>query len=63
MAEELDEDVIMDAEAISLEDSEDTAKTDIPVSNAVKFVYDRFKRAYDFRYQDEQRWLSSYRNS
>ena len=35
MAEELDEDVIMDAEAISLEDSEDTAKTDIPVSNAV----------------------------
>ena len=54
MAEELDEDVIMDAEAISLEDSEDTAKTDISVSNAVKFVYDRFKRAYDFRYQDEQ---------
>ncbi len=62
MAEELNEDVIMDAEAISLEDSEDSAKTDIPVSNAVKFVYDRFKRAYDFRYQDEQRWLSSYRN-
>ena len=62
MAEELNEDVIMDAEAISLEDSVDTAKTDTPVSNAVKFVYDRFKRAYDFRYQDEQRWLSSYRN-
>jgi hypothetical protein len=62
MAEEQEEDVMMDAEAISLEDSEDTDKTDASVSNAVQFVYERFKRAYDYRYQDEQRWLNAYRN-
>jgi len=46
-------------EVIAAEDAEDTLFTASPV---VSFVTDRFKRAEDSRYGDEERWLKAYRN-
>ena len=61
MAEE-NENVMIEDDAIALEDSVDTNESDSEVNNIIGFVYDRYKRAYDYRYQDEQRWLTAYRN-
>ena len=32
------------------------------ISGIIPFVMDRYQRAYDYRYDDEQRWLKAYRN-
>jgi len=59
----MDEDeIIVESEAISLEDSDDTVVTDINTSNIIPFVMERYNRADDYREQDEQRWLRAYRN-
>jgi len=59
----MDEDEIMiEDDAIALEDSDDTSVSDIDVTNIIPFVMDRYQRAYDYRYDDEQRWLKAYRN-
>jgi len=60
MAEE--ENIMIEDDAIALEDSDDTNKSDAEINNIIGFVNDRYKRAYDYRYQDEQRWLTAYRN-
>ena len=60
MAEE--ENIMIEDDAIALEDSDDTNKSDTEINNIIGFVHDRYKRAYDYRYQDEQRWLTAYRN-
>jgi len=57
-----EEEIMMEDDAIALEDSADSGETDIEITNAVSFVYDRYQKAYDYRYQDEQRWLTAYRN-
>ena len=57
-----DENIMIEADAISLEDSEDSVVEDIDVTSIIPFIQDRYKRAEDYRYQDEQRWLKDYRN-
>ena len=57
-----EEEIIMDDDAIALEDSEESVITDADVSNIIPFVMDRYQRAEDYRNNDEERWLRSYRN-
>ena len=57
-----DENVMIEADAISLEDTEDSVTEDADVSSIVPFIREKYKRAEDYRYQDEQRWLKAYRN-
>src|SRR5210317_1465959 len=56
------DEIIVESEAVSLEDSEDTATTDVHTTNIIPFIMERYHRADDYREQDEQRWLRAYRN-
>jgi len=56
------DEIIVESEAISLEDSEDTTTTDTNTANIIPFIMERYNRADDYREQDEQRWLRAYRN-
>ena len=59
----MDEDEIpMETDAIALTDSEDTTVSDIEVSGLIGYVQSLYTRAEDYRYQDEERWIKSYRN-
>tara|TARA_R110000765_G_scaffold209883_3_gene315074 strand:+ start:1028 stop:3163 length:2136 start_codon:yes stop_codon:yes gene_type:complete len=57
-----EEDIMIEDDAIALEDSDDTSLSDANVANIIPFVMDRFNRSEDYRYQDEERWLRAYRN-
>ena len=61
MAEEQDE-ILLEENAASLDDSTDTGIDDLSASNIIPFVMERYTRADKYREQDEQRWLRSYRN-
>ena len=59
----MDEDEIMiEDDAIALEDTDDTNVFDADVASIIPFVTERYKRSEDYRYQDEERWLRAYRN-
>src|SRR5210317_609121 len=57
-----DDEIMIEDDAIALEDSEDTSISDVGVSNIIPFIMERYQRAEDYRYQDEERWLRAYRN-
>ena len=57
-----EDDIMIEDDAIALEDTDDSVSFDVDISNINPFVAERFKRAEDYRYQDEERWLQSYRN-
>ena len=57
-----EEDINIEDEAIALEDAENTEITDAGVSSIVDHVMASFKKSEDYRYEDEQRWSSAYRN-
>jgi hypothetical protein len=57
-----EDEINIEDEAIALEDAEDTAITDVNVSNIVDHVMSSFKKSEDYRYEDEQRWIRAYRN-
>jgi hypothetical protein len=57
-----EDDIMIEDDAIALEDTEDSVTFDADVSNIIPFIIDRYKRAEDYRYQDEERWLRAYRN-
>ena len=57
-----DIEISIEDDAIALEDTNDTVAQDADVSNIIPFVMERYKRAEDYRYQDEERWLRAYRN-
>ncbi len=57
-----DENVMIEADSISLEDTEDSVTEDVDVTSIIPYIQERYKRAEDYRYQDEQRWLKAYRN-
>src|SRR5210317_1570326 len=57
-----DDIVMIEDEAISLEDVQDSTTEDADVSSIIPFIRERYKRAEDYREQDEQRWLKAYRN-
>ena len=56
------DEIIMEDNAIALEDVEDTTVEDVDVSKIIPYIMDRYQKAEDYRQQDEDRWLSSYRN-
>jgi hypothetical protein len=60
MAEQ--EEITLDDDSIALEDSDESNVSDINVSGIISFVQDRYQRAEDYRNNDEERWLRSYRN-
>ena len=54
---------IESTEAIALDDVEEASGfIDTEVSNIIPFVLEKYKRAEDYRYQDEERWIRAYRN-
>ena len=57
-----DEELMIEDDAIALEDTDDTVTEDADVSKIIPFIMERFQRSEDYRYQDEERWLRSYRN-
>ena len=61
MAEE--EDIMMDDTSIAIDDIEEEGGFDETKSyNIIPFIMERYKKADDYREQDEQRWLRAYRN-
>lgn len=59
----MDEDEIMiEDDAIALEDTDDSVQYDTDVSNIIPVIMEKYRRAEDYRYQDEERWLRAYRN-
>ena len=57
-----EDEIMIEDDAIALEDTDDTAIKDADVSNIIPFILERFQRSEDYRRQDEERWLRSYRN-
>ena len=57
-----EDEIMIEDDAIALEDTDDTAETDMDVTNIIPFIMERYKRSEDYRYQDEERWLRAYRN-
>ena len=57
-----EEEIMIEDDAIALEDTEDSVTEDSDVSGIIPFVVDRYSRSEDYRYQDEERWLRAYRN-
>ena len=57
-----EEEIMLEDEAIALEDSDKTDETDYQVSNMVDYVMAKFKKSEDYRYEDELRWVRAYRN-
>ena len=63
MAEDnIDEEVFMDDTSIAIEDTEVDSEDDYNSSNIIPYIMDRYKKADDYREQDERRWLKAYRN-
>ncbi len=56
------DEITLDDESIALEDTEESATNDVDVSGIIPFIMERYQRAEDYRENDEQRWLRSYRN-
>ena len=57
-----EEEIILDDDSISLEDVEESNVADSDIVGIIPFILDRYKRAEDYRDNDEQRWLKAYRN-
>ena len=57
-----EEDITMEEEGVALGDTEDSVVSDSNVSSIVPYILEKFNRAEDYREQDEERWLKSYRN-
>jgi len=63
MAEE--DKLIIEDESIALEDSEDNEDTEVKEeknSTIIDYVMSKYRRAENYRRQDEDRWLKAYRN-
>ena len=61
MAEENNE-IMIEDDAIALEDTDDSDLSDAGVNGIIPFVQERYDRAEDYRRNDEERWLRSYTN-
>jgi hypothetical protein len=60
MAEE--NDIFIEDDSIALEDTDNSTEFDADTSKIIPYVMERFHRSEDYRRQDEERWLRSYRN-
>jgi len=54
--------MMIEDDAIALEDTDSSVTDDSDVSGMIPFVMDRYSRSEDYRYADEERWLRAYRN-
>ena len=57
-----EEEIMIEDQAVGLEDTEESVIEDAPLSNMVEFVHDKYQRSEDYRNNDEERWLRAYRN-
>ena len=57
-----EDEMMIEDDAIALEDTDDTVVKDADVSNIIPYILERYQKAEDYRYQDEERWLRAYRN-
>jgi len=57
-----EDEIMIEDDAVVLEDAEDSVVEDADVTNIIPFIMERYRRAEDYRYQDEERWLRAYRN-
>jgi len=57
-----DDEIMIEDDAIALEDTDDTTVVDADVSSIIPFIMERYNRSEDYRNQDEDRWLRAYRN-
>ena len=60
MAEE--NDIFIEDDSIALEDTDNSTEFDADTSKIIPYVMERYHRSEDYRRQDEERWLRSYRN-
>jgi len=59
---ENDNDVFIEDDSIALEDIQNDMSEDAQTEKIIPFIMERYHRAEDYRRQDEERWLRSYRN-
>jgi hypothetical protein len=57
-----EDEIMIEDDAIALEDTDDSVDADSDVAGIIPFIMERYRRAEDYRYQDEERWLRAYRN-
>jgi len=57
-----DDEIMIEDDAIALEDTDDSVQEDVGVSSIIPFIQERYQKAEDYRYQDEERWIRAYRN-
>jgi hypothetical protein len=57
-----DDEIMIEDDAIALEDTDNSVQEDAEVSGIVGFIMEKYQRAEDYRYNDEERWLKAYRN-
>ena len=58
-----EEEIMMDDTTIAIDDvAEEGGQDETKSYNIIPFIMDRYKKADDYREQDEQRWLRAYRN-
>ena len=57
-----EDDIMIEDDAIALEDTDDTTVVDANVSGIIPFIEGRYLKSEDYRRQDEERWLQAYRN-
>ena len=57
-----EDDIMIEDDAIALEDTDDSVVFDADVSSIIPFINEKYQRSEDYRYQDEERWLKAYRN-
>ena len=57
-----EDEINIEDDALSLEDSEDSNVTDVEVKGIADHVMSQFKKSEDYRYDDETRWVRAYRN-
>jgi len=57
-----EDNTFIEDESIVLEDTDESSVDDAKTNNIIPYIIGRYKRAEDYRQQDEQRWLDAYRN-
>ena len=57
-----EEEINIEDDALSLDDSENSNVTDVEVKGIANHVMSKFKKSEDYRYEDELRWVRAYRN-
>ena len=57
-----EDNIFIEDESIVLEDTDQSSIDDYKTNNIIPYIEGRYKRAEDYRQQDEERWLEAYRN-